>query len=256
MATAQEILNKRNTIQNQMNEANVATTGNEALRYLSDQMGNFKPLQEERRSLQAQAGNVLPTQIQEYTQSRQANPGGSASPLTMLGSMMRNQNNLRATSDLVGDQINSAQGRLSNISNDALGILKQNQDNLLNQFKITNSDFERQTQVEEQAKARARAQSQARARAAQQRASMLSAQSQFGSGGSGGFSVTIPDSQPQAQNQKAKEPWNPWNIGADVGNSVITNPFNTWMGEENLKTARATADIFLKRPVKRFFGMK
>lgn len=250
MATAQELLNKRNTIQNQMNEANVASTRNEALRYLSEQMGNFKPLQEERRALQAQAGNVLPTQIQEYTQSRQANPGGSASPLTMLGSIMRNQNNLRATSDLVGDQINSAQGRLSNISNDALGVLKQNQDNLLNQFKITNSDFERQSQVEQQAKARAaqqRAASMQRAMAAQQQA----AASMQNAGG--GFRVTIPDSQPQPQNKKADYNW--FNLPRDIG-QWQSDGFNKMIGDDNLAAARAGARTAGHIFMNRFFGRK
>jgi hypothetical protein len=183
MATAQELLQKRNEIQTQLQQASAPTSANEALRYLSTSVNNFQPLQEERRSLLNQANDVLPAQIQQYTQNRSSDQMGSASPLAQLRSILGTQSRLRETSNLVGDQINQANGRLSSIANDSLGILKQNQDNLQRQFSIANSDYERQLQAEEQERQR-QAEEQERQRQAAARAAMY--RSQFGGNNDGG----------------------------------------------------------------------
>jgi hypothetical protein len=206
MATAQELLQKRNEIQTQLQQASAPTSANEALRYLSTSVNNFQPLQEERRSLLNQANDVLPAQIQQYTQNRSSDQMGSASPLAQLRSILGTQSRLRETSNLVGDQINQANGRLSSIANDSLGILKQNQDNLQRQFSIANSDYERQLQAEEQERQR-----QAAARAAAAQAAMY--RSQFGGNNDGG----------QAARGMGESP-----ITVNTENNAQANPNTHW----------------------------
>jgi DNA repair exonuclease SbcCD ATPase subunit len=150
MPNLEELLNQRNAIRDQMSQAATPVTQNDAARYLNERVNNFQPLMEERRSLQAQAANVLPQQIQQYTAQRQANPNQGPSAMSALSSILNNQNRLRATSDLVGDQIEGARGRLGNIANDALSMLQQQQQNYARQFDIANQDYGRAYESDQQ----------------------------------------------------------------------------------------------------------
>jgi hypothetical protein len=140
MPTSEEILQQRNAIRNQLNEVNTPVTQGDAMRYLSERVDNFKPLFQEQQNFSAQANNLLPDQIQQYTASRQANPGGTASPLAMLNNIIQQQGRMRGTSDLIGNIANQANARLGNISQDALGFLSQRQKQLGQQFDSYNQE--------------------------------------------------------------------------------------------------------------------
>lgn len=143
MASVQDLLNQRNAARDQMNQGLTGVTQNDAIRYLNDRVDSFQPLQQERRAMQAQAGNILPQQIQQYTADRQANPNQGPSALAALSQIMGNQNRTRATSDLLGDIIDTGKGRLGNIANDALSMLGQEQNRLKNAFDVSNQDYSR-----------------------------------------------------------------------------------------------------------------
>ena len=208
MATAQELLQQRNDLQSQLNASMAPVASGDYSRYLTEKVGGFQPLIEERRALEAQANTALPSMIQQYTQQRQANPMGSASPLTALNNIFQSQAQTRGTANVLGDLLGTYQGRLSNLSQDAMSMVGQRQKQLGNQFDVLNQDYLRQLQIEEADKAR-------RAIAAQQ-AAMFGAYGQNAGGGyaSGdmGGSLTI-DNQPSTLDR----------IGAITG---LNNPAN------------------------------
>lgn len=136
-----DLLAKRNTIESQLNQASAPISQNEALRYLQQGVSNFQPLQQERQALLTQANDMLPQQINEYTTQRQANPMSGVSSRAALQNILQNQNRLRGTANLVGDTINTAQGRLGDLSKDALSMLAQQNALLGRQFDVANQDY-------------------------------------------------------------------------------------------------------------------
>jgi hypothetical protein len=173
MATTDELLQYRNSIRDQMSQSKTPVTSDEAVRYLNQNIGNFEPLQNERRAIMAQAGNVLPTQLGEYFQNKQAGQSG-ASAMNQLQSIIGNQNNLRSTADLLGDQINTGRGSISNIANSTLQMLGQRQNQLSDLLNLAQSDYQTGLQRDEAERAR----SEARRAAAAQQAAMYGAYGQ------------------------------------------------------------------------------
>jgi hypothetical protein len=118
------------------------------------------------------------------------------------------------TSNLIGDQIDTAKGRLSNISQDALSMLGQQNSNLSRQYDIANQDYQQQRQVEEADKAR-------RAAAAQQ-AAMMSSQY----GGGQGYSSQGQNTPPVDIQIQEPDFWNNLGVLAKKG---LDNPVTKYI---------------------------
>jgi hypothetical protein len=232
MATTDELLQYRNSIRDQMSQAKSPVTSDEAVRYLNQSIGNFEPLQNERRAIMAQAGNVLPTQLGEYFQNKQAGQSG-ASAMNQLQSIIGNQNNLRSTADLLGDQLQTGRGSISNIANSTLQMLGQKQSQLSDLLNLAQSDYQTGLQRDEAEKAR----SEARRAAAAQQAAMYGAYGQQ-SGGSyspeqAGGSFTIADAPTGGYSIK-DVPKTLDTLGNNTGNFLVNAMPDKGMGLRNL----------------------
>lgn len=233
MATTDELLQYRNSIRDQMSQSKTPVTSDEAVRYLNQNIGNFEPLQNERRAIMAQAGNVLPAQLGEYFQNKQAGQSG-ASAMNQLQSIIGNQNNLRSTADLLGDQINTGRGSISNIANSTLQMLGQRQNQLSDLLNLAQSDYQTGLQRDEAERAR----SEARRAAAAQQAAMYGAYGSqngggYGAGEQAGGSITIADAPTGGYSIK-DVPKTLDTLGNKTGNFLVNAMPDKGMGLRNL----------------------
>jgi hypothetical protein len=178
MSTLPELFKQRDDLRNRITQkrsefeqATIPVTADDATRYLNERVGGFQPLLEERRNLMAQATQVMPSQIQQLIQARQ---GGqqTADPMTMLNSIFRNRSNIMGTADLIGDQVETARGRLGDIAGSALQQLGQKQSSMKDLLSMYDNDLNRIIGQIENEKARQEARRAAAANAALQQSLM------------------------------------------------------------------------------------
>lgn len=181
MPSAQDFLNKRNQIQQQLDSVNTPFSQTDAGRYFTERLNNFQPLVAEEQSLRAQANQVLPQDIRQYTEARANNPYGNPSSLRMLESTFAKQNNLRGLANTVQGSIQYGQGRVGDLANSALGLLADQRRGLESQYNTANQDYQtasdREFQASEAEKQRAFQREMDRLKASQ--SSLLSRLSQI-----------------------------------------------------------------------------
>jgi hypothetical protein len=159
-----QIKQQRDSIFGKIQSANSSPfTESDAYKYLSSQSGVLEPLSAERRAIEAQANQVLPEQTRQIIEMKRSNPNSGAGVLNMLSSLFKNQNNLRATANTIGDTYNNYQGNLRDISKNAIDMRNQELQNLNNQYSMLDNDFTRALSQEESARSRAAARAAAQA---------------------------------------------------------------------------------------------
>jgi len=166
MSLLDQLTNQRNTVREQYNQSMTPITGVDAQRYLNQRVDGFRPLLQEQQSLNSQANQSLPDGITKYLQQRQQNPNNGASAMSMLNSIFANKANIQGQANVVGGVIDSARGRLGDISNSALDMLRQQQQGFQSQYSMLDQDV-----IREQARVEAeRQRREALAEAERQRA--------------------------------------------------------------------------------------
>jgi len=166
MSLLDQLTNQRNTVREQYNQSMTPITGVDAQGYLNQRVDGFRPLLQEQQSLNSQANQSLPDGITKYLQQRQQNPNNGASAMSMLNSIFANKANIQGQANVVGGVIDSARGRLGDISNSALDMLRQQQQGFQSQYSMLDQDV-----IREQARVEAeRQRREALAEAERQRA--------------------------------------------------------------------------------------
>jgi hypothetical protein len=155
-----DLMKMRESQQAELNRVSSPLSQSEAMGYVSGKLDNFRPLVEERRALETQANQILPEQITQYTGQRSL---GGQSPLSALNTILKNRYNALGSSNVVGDVITNAQGRLGDIVNSGLQMRQQDMDRLKYNIGITQNDIQtEQARIEaDRSRAAARAAAQA-----------------------------------------------------------------------------------------------
>jgi hypothetical protein len=288
MATLQELLNQRdaainrkNTNRTQFEQASIPVTGDDATRYLNEKVASFQPWQEEQRNLMSQSAQILPSQIQQFVNQKNQGMSGPSS-LTALNSIFRNQANTQQQANLIGDQIETARGRLGQLANSGLQQLGQKQASLRELMGMDQNDIARFDSLIAQEQARQEA-AAARARAAAAssggglggisgglsgRNTGASLASMFGDGGSISLNDERgnPTQQPNFVNNVS-------NLGNNLGNAVGRSGFDKFIArpvaQDLYRNVKNLQDLLvpkdkriigngkpLLQDIKGFFGMK
>ena len=227
MADINNLLQQRDSLRQkigdtrgQFQQASIPITQDDATRYLNERVQGFQPLLEERRNLMSQATQALPSQIQQLTQVRESGQQ-TADPLTMLNSIMRNQANIRGTANLIGDQVDTARGRLGDIANSGLSQLGQKQNSLQYLLSQYANDENMLTGEIEAERAREEARRAREAAAALQQLAFQSQQDQLADLLGGGEPITIEEDASKNQVQGFQ---NMLNNASNAWNQNVSRP--------------------------------